>query len=107
MCRCHENLTFLLHNASRENFWHLDSIFFFVRQAELAFSEKSRNLSFDPEGLEQSQCQRATSHIGFLILSCQNLTNPLHNENSLLVLLYRYRMDICMFSLASLSSRPF
>ena len=82
--RRHENLTFFAYNASRENFWHLDSIFFFVRQAELAFSEKSRNLSFDPEGLEQSQCQRATSHIEFLILSCQKVTNRVHNENPLL-----------------------
>ena len=32
--RRHENLTFFAYNASREIFWHLDSIFFFVRQAE-------------------------------------------------------------------------
>ena len=88
MCRCHEKVTFFAYNASREIFWHLDSIFFFVRQAELAFSEKSRNLSFDPEGLEQSQCQRATSHIGNKILSQKKVTNPLHNENPLLLLLY-------------------
>ena len=34
LCRCHEKVTFFVHNASREIFWHLDSIFFFVRQAE-------------------------------------------------------------------------
>ena len=61
------------------------SFFFFsFASAEYAFSEKSRNLSFDPEGLEQSQCQRATSHIGNLILSQKKVTNPLHNENPLL-----------------------
>ena len=84
MGRCHEKVTFFAYNASREIFWHLDSIFFFVRQAELAFSEKSRNLSFDPEDLEQSQCQRATSHIGNLILSQKKVTNHAYNENPLL-----------------------
>ena len=81
--------------------------FFFSFARPSCLSEKSRNLSFDPEGLEQSQCQRATSHIGNLILSQKKVTNRVHNENPLL--LYDPPPIIFVYSMggsAALGSAP-